>query len=170
MSGICSLASLLEWHAGFRIWADPGWDRGMSEVSWCGRSIPHWSQDRLGACCVWGSSGHFNIIPRPWIGPHVASPTAIPPVFPPPSLQCYSCLPPRRVSCIPLRSCFCIFSQNVSFKRLWMFLLGSLNYCTLNETFPQRQKCFFLTSLSTFSVPTLRPVRHWSANKPSFRL
>lgn len=38
----------------------------------CGRLIPQWSQDCLEACCVWSLSGHFNISPSSWIGPHVA--------------------------------------------------------------------------------------------------
>ena len=60
-------------------------------VARCGRLIPQWSQGCLEACCVWSLSGHFNISPRPRVGPHVApaitggSPSSflLPPSLPP---------------------------------------------------------------------------------------
>jgi len=53
---------------------NPAYKMVVFEIGWRGRLIPQWSQDCLEACCVWSVSGHFNISPRPWIGPHVALP------------------------------------------------------------------------------------------------
>lgn len=102
----------------------------------CGRLIPQWSQDCLEACCVWSLSGHFNISPRSWIGPHVAeaitrgSPSSF--VLPPSAglphpaaAVCHFVVSTKLLSAshIPLLSLCFLFLQHISFTpQTWLKL------------------------------------------------
>lgn len=130
--------------------------RTVMFVKWvvqCGRLIPQWSQDCLEACCVWSVSGHFNISPRPWLGPHVTpaitggSPSSF---FHPP---CFCCSSSRCCCRLPLLLCLLNSGLLHSFS-VTLFLHHILNILALNITAAENKVWHNILHKILFTMPS----------------